>query len=141
MSVYCPQCGAPSNSNTGKCEYCGAALPMPQQQPPVQQYQQPPMQQQYQQPMYQQPQVVINNGGFNERSNWPIKNKMVAGILAILLGGIGVHKFYLGNAAAGILYLLFCWTGIPAIIALIEGISILCQSNDAFETKFRVRNG
>ncbi len=66
------------------------------------------------------------------------KNKLVAGILAILVGGIGIHKFYLGRTGAGILSLLFCWTGIPAIIALIEGIIILCQSDEEFCKKYDV---
>jgi hypothetical protein len=36
-------------------------------------------------------------------------------ILALLLGGIGVHKFYLDKPGAGIFYLLLCWTFIPVI--------------------------
>ena len=57
--------------------------------------------------------------------NWPIKSKIVTGILAKLLGGIGVHKFYSGQIGMGILYLCFCWTGIPALIAFVEGIEFL----------------
>ena len=60
------------------------------------------------------------------------KNKLVAGLLGILLGGIGIHHFYLGNTTAGILSILFCWTGIPGIIGLIQGILILCESDDDF---------
>jgi TM2 domain-containing membrane protein YozV len=48
------------------------------------------------------------------------KNPTVAVILALFLGGIGAHKFYLGQTGLGILYLLFCWTYIPAIIAFFE---------------------
>jgi hypothetical protein len=54
--------------------------------------------------------------------NWPLKNKTVAGVFAILLGGIGVHKFYMGKVLMGILYLLFCWTFIPSVVGIIEGI-------------------
>lgn len=61
-----------------------------------------------------------------------IKNRITAGILALLLGGIGVHKFYMGKAGQGVLYLLFCWTCIPAVIALIEGIIYLCESDEDF---------
>jgi len=50
------------------------------------------------------------------------KSQTTAGLLALFLGGIGVHKFYLGQSGLGILYLLFCWTFIPGIIALIEAI-------------------
>lgn len=50
------------------------------------------------------------------------KNQTTAGLLALFLGGIGIHKFYLGQSGLGILYLLFCWTFIPGIIAFIEAI-------------------
>ena len=41
-------------------------------------------------------------------------------LLALFLGGFGIHKFWLGEIVLGVLYLLFCWTFIPTIIALIE---------------------
>ncbi len=63
------------------------------------------------------------------------KNKTTAGILAIFLGGIGVHKFYLGRWGWGILYLLFFWTYIPGIIGLIEGIAYLVSNPDDFARK------
>ena len=62
------------------------------------------------------------------------KDKTAAGVLAILLGGIGAHKFYLGKVGMGILYLLFCWTFIPAIAGFIEGIIYLTMSQESFET-------
>lgn len=71
--------------------------------------------------------------------SWPQRDKLAAGLLAILLGGIGVHKFYLGKIGLGILYILFCWTGIPSIIGLVEGILYLCSSDEDFEMKNHVR--
>jgi TM2 domain-containing membrane protein YozV len=65
-----------------------------------------------------------------------LKNKVVAGILAILLGGLGIHKFYLGKLGQGILYLIFAWTAIPSIIGLIEGILYLVQSDEEFNRKY-----
>ncbi len=65
-----------------------------------------------------------------------MKDKTTAGVLGILVGGIGVHKFYLGQTGAGIVYLLFCWTFIPAIIGLIEGIQYLSMSDGAFDARF-----
>lgn len=65
-----------------------------------------------------------------------MKNKTTAGLLAIFLGGLGFHRFYLGQTGLGILYLVFCWTFIPAIVALIDGIIFLTQSEDAFNQKY-----
>ncbi|ANB57021.1 TM2 domain protein [Anoxybacillus sp. B7M1] len=67
-----------------------------------------------------------------------MKNKVVAGLLAILLGGLGIHKFYLGKLGQGILYLLFSWTGIPSIIGFIEGIVYLVKSDEEFNRKYNV---
>ncbi len=52
------------------------------------------------------------------------KNPTTAVVLALLLGGIGGHQFYLGNTVLGILYLVFSWTFIPAFIAFIEAFTI-----------------
>lgn len=64
------------------------------------------------------------------------KNKVVAGVLGILLGGIGIHKFYLGKIGMGILYILFCWTAIPTVIGVIEGIIYLIMSDEDFAAKY-----
>lgn len=60
------------------------------------------------------------------------KNKTTAGLLGIFLGGLGAHKFYLGKTGMGILYLVFCWTYIPGIIGLVEGIIYLTKSDADF---------
>ena len=57
-------------------------------------------------------------------------NKVVYLILAFFLGGIGIHKFYAGKIGSGILYLAFCWTAIPALIAFIEFIVAIFQKPD-----------
>jgi TM2 domain-containing membrane protein YozV len=64
------------------------------------------------------------------------KNRIAAAPFAILLGGLGIHKFYLGRVGQGILYLVFCWTFIPALIGLVEGIIYLTMSDYDFEQKF-----
>ena len=65
------------------------------------------------------------------------KNKWIAALLAFFVGGLGIHKFYLGKTGAGIVYLVFCWTGIPAIVAFIESIVYLCTDGRAFAEKYR----
>jgi TM2 domain-containing membrane protein YozV len=65
------------------------------------------------------------------------KSRMAAALLAFFLGGFGAHKFYLGKIGLGFLYLVFCWTLIPAIIAFIEFIIYLCESDEKFETRYQ----
>lgn len=64
------------------------------------------------------------------------KNRVVAIVLALLLGGIGAHKFYLGRIGMGILYLVFVWTFIPAIVAFVEAIIYITMSDQAFAKKY-----
>ena len=123
----CPQCGAPIDPGATECKFCGEKLAVQQAAQQVQQ----PQTVYIQQP---QPQVVIQQAapqqvymtGINPA--WPVKSKVAAGLLAIFLCGIGVHKFYMGKIGMGILYLLFCWTGIPACVGFIEGIIYLVLS-------------
>ena len=63
-------------------------------------------------------------------------DRTTAGIFALLLGGIGAHKFYMGKTGMGLLYLCFVWTLIPAIIGFIEGILYLTKSDEEFQRKY-----
>jgi TM2 domain-containing membrane protein YozV/RNA polymerase subunit RPABC4/transcription elongation factor Spt4 len=63
-------------------------------------------------------------------------DRVAAALLALLLGGIGAHKFYLGDTTMGVLYLCFFWTAIPAIIGLIEGIIYLTKTDEEFERQY-----
>jgi len=66
----------------------------------------------------------------------PQKDRMTAGLLALFLGNIGVHKFYLNQGGMGVLYLLFSWTFIPGLIALVEGIQYLTMSDQDFHQRY-----
>lgn len=129
----CPQCGAPIDAGAAECRFCGEKLnPQPAAQANVQPNVQPAPQQVVQHVYVQQPTTAINPA-------WPIKNKIVAGLLGIFLGGIGIHKFYMGKIGMGILYILFCWTGIPSLVGFIEGIIYLCSNDENFQLKHHVR--
>lgn len=65
------------------------------------------------------------------------KSKVAAGLFGILLGGLGIHKFYMGKVGVGLIYILFCWTGIPAIIGLVEGILYLTESDEKFASRLQ----
>jgi TM2 domain-containing membrane protein YozV len=80
------------------------------------------------------------------------KNKVAAGLLAILLGAIGVHKFYLGFTGPGLVFLLVNTVGflitwvmlfvpnmVLGVIALVEGIIYLTKSDEEFEQQYVVQ--
>ena len=53
-------------------------------------------------------------------------------MFAFLFGGLGIHKFYLGQYKKGILYVLFSWTGLPSLFSFIEMILLLTMSEQDF---------
>ena len=57
-------------------------------------------------------------------------------LLTFFLGGIGAHKFYLGKYAQGVFYLLFCWTGIPGLIALVEFFIYVFTDEQRLQEKY-----
>lgn len=59
------------------------------------------------------------------------KNRVLAILLAIFLGIIGAHKFYLRNWKYGVLYLAFCWTGIPILLGFYDAFKYY-QNPDQF---------
>lgn len=69
------------------------------------------------------------------------KSKIAAGLLAIFLGALGIHKFYLGYTNQGVIMLLVTILGfllivgpiVMSIIALIEGIIYLTKTDEAFD--------
>lgn len=76
--------------------------------------------------------VNSNTNGNNTSQNKSVykkqKSKVVAGILGILVGALGVHRFYLGYIGIGIVQLIltFLTCGISSLWGFIEGILILC---------------
>lgn len=160
--MLCPSCNTNVADGASFCENCGAALTgaapaaaaaqpaaaAPQGEP-QQQYQQPSYQQpqyqqgQYQQPYYQQPQYQQGASG-----QVGAKSKIAAGLLGIFLGGLGIHKFYLGYTQAGVIMLVVTLVGgiltlgvaaaVMGIIGLIEGIMYLVKSDYDFYQTYEI---
>jgi TM2 domain-containing membrane protein YozV/uncharacterized protein YecT (DUF1311 family) len=65
-----------------------------------------------------------------------IKSQSVAALLAAFLGGFGIHRFYLRRPVSGVLYLLFCWTGIPGLMAIIETYIYAFKSQESWARKY-----
>jgi len=150
---FCPACGTPVQEQPQISYEQQAQIPyqqqpqapyeqqpqMPYQQQPQATYQQqPPMpyQQQGQMP-YQPPTIIINNtaSNTNENTNTNVNNvgvvaplvssksKIVALFLCFFFGVLGVHRFYVGKAGTGVLYLFT--GGVWVIGAIIDFIKIL----------------
>lgn len=107
---FCKYCGAKIHEDAVMCTYCGR---------------------QVEQLKSEQPQVVVNNTNTNVNRNFngggkPV-NKWVSFVLCLLLGYLGIHKFYEGKIGLGILYLL-TW-GLCGIGWIIDCIVILCKPN------------
>lgn len=66
------------------------------------------------------------------------KNKMVAGILAILLGAFGIHKFYLGYTKEGVILLAVTIVSfgalafVTSIVGIVEGVMYLTKTDQDF---------
>ncbi|MFZ6818567.1 NINE protein [Undibacterium sp. Ji22W] len=64
------------------------------------------------------------------------KSRVVAALLSFFLGWFGAHKFYLNRGGWGVVYLIFFWTGIPAVVSFFECILLLVMSDTEFNYKY-----
>jgi TM2 domain-containing membrane protein YozV len=109
---FCHECGAIIRAKAEICPKCGV----------------------------RQPTVYGNAGLPFFQSGIPSgRNRLVATLFAAFLGGLGIHKFYLGQAGLGVAYLILCWTFIPSVIGFIEGIGYLTMTDEAFNAKYNVQ--
>ena len=117
--MYCKNCGNPIDPNAAVCLNCGVAKGTGIS---------------YcancGQPVAPGAAVCTNCGFATAQAPIPnsnAKSKLVAGLLGILLGGLGIHNFYLGYTGKGVAQILLSLCcGVGYIWGLIEGILILC---------------
>lgn len=64
--------------------------------------------------------------------------RVLAGVLAIVLGGLGVHKFMLGYTKEGVIQLILGLMCIGGVIGLVEGIIYLTKSDEEFVQTYQV---
>ena len=77
---------------------------------------------------------------WNEATNNGENKKLIAGILAIVIGSLGIHKFILGYTQEGIIQIVitFVTCGLGGLIGLIEGIIYLTKSDEEFYQTYQV---
>lgn len=115
QAVACPSCGVPPRLEKKFCQNCGAET--------------------------QNLQAMCTKCGVSLAIAGG-KDKVAAGVLGILLGWLGIHKFYLGYNKEGLIMILVSLlggivtcgiaTGVISIIGLVEGITYLTKSDTEF---------
>ncbi len=129
MNKLCPKCGTMVPDQSNYCSHCGYDMSSRAA------YQEPP---QYNGPQYsgQQPYYDANNP-FNS-SGPEGKCRGIAALLAIFLGYLGVHYFYMNKVGGGLLTILLCVVtcGLWSCLTLVQGIYFFCITNSEFERKF-----
>ena len=112
--MYCKFCGAEIDDDCVVCPHCGKQVaPLKTEETTIESI-------------------------FGENVNG--KNKLIAALLALFLGDFGIHHFYLGNNRAGILSVIFFWTGIPWIIGIVQGVMMLLESDEQFAKRINAEN-
>jgi TM2 domain-containing membrane protein YozV len=120
--MNCPKCQRENYDKTKECVWCGASL-----NNSFQRKEKPIKPEVIDEPTYQKKQATTSSVASEP------KQRVVAGILALLVGGLGIHNFYLGYTDKAVIQLLLStvgwFVGIGPIIAgvwgFIEGIQIL----------------
>ena len=132
---HCPECGKQYSTqdkvNRVKCPYCGAETNVSYSEQEQSRWEQFNSQQR----QYDAIDSVFNNGPSG-------KSRGVAGLLALFLGSVGLHYFYLNKTNAGILFLVatFLSCGIlgilTQIISIIQGVLFFTSTQEEFEQKW-----
>lgn len=109
----CSNCGTENVGFESFCRNCGSAL--------LNSYQNQQMQQPY-------------NSQMQNQQIPGAEKKLLAGLMGILFGGFGVHKFILGYTTEGLIQIAISVVtcGLGGIIGLIEGIIYLTKSDEEF---------
>ena len=118
MSRYCTKCGAINDDTAQYCSNCQAVLT--------------PVSTGY------QPLQSVSPHALTDWKTMGADKKVPAGILGILLGSLGIHKFILGYTTEGVIMLLvtvlscFMLSPITHVIGIVEGIVYLTKSDEEF---------
>ncbi|HEY3582109.1 MAG TPA: TM2 domain-containing protein [Pyrinomonadaceae bacterium] len=115
MSRYCTKCGAVNDDTAQYCTNCQAPLTAPVGGG-------------------YQPMESVNQGAMVDWKAMGADKKITAGICAILVGWLGVHKFILGYTTEGVIQLVvgILTCGLSNIVSIVEGVIYLTKSDEEF---------
>ena len=118
MTRYCTKCGAINDEAAQYCTTCQAPLTSVS--------------------TGYQPMQSVNQNALADWRALGGDKKILAGIMAIVLGGLGIHTFVLGYTTEGVIMLLISVLScgilavIPSVIGIIEGIMYLTKTDEDF---------
>lgn len=73
----------------------------------------------------------------NTKSDILPASRYTAALLALFLGFIGIHKFYLKQHNWGIIYIVLCWTYVPLAVGIVEFFILLFGKNDLLKKIYK----
>ncbi len=135
QEIECPYCAEKISNRAKKCRHCGEILDV--------------VMRELEMVRSKRGDIIVNNASSASAASSSvsspvqeytvlrkIRSKGAAILWCLFLGGFGAHKFYLGQPGLGLLYLIFFWTLIPAIIAVVELVYLVLLKEDDFNRKF-----
>ena len=102
QKYFCPNCGSAQDPEAKFCQNCSSPLQGQVQQPQIQPVAQQPV---IMAPAQNVSQVVQVNVPGAHQVGPSQKSRLVALLLCLFLGWAGIHRFYVGKAGSGIVYL------------------------------------
>ena len=65
-----------------------------------------------------------------------MRRKLTTTLLALFVGTLGIHRFYLGQVLYGVIYMILAATGVSTILALIDFVMFLIMDEKDFDYKY-----
>ena len=114
VTKHCYACGAEMEAAARGCPDCGA----------------------------RQPRVPRRRGRLVRRGDRRANpSKPTATLLALVLGGVGAHRLYLGQWKSGLAMLLFWWTLLPALVGFVDFVRYVLLSDREFAERYGSAGG
>jgi hypothetical protein len=108
--MFCSHCGSEVKEGDKYCQKCGAPI---EKETPASSFKK------------YVSEDLKNMASFKSDNPSPC-SRLAAALLCFFLGGFGAHRFYVGKTTSAVFMLLFFWTFVPCIIAIVDFIMILC---------------